>query len=155
MNLLYFTTAYDSGMFGNRVHEEFLARLHERGHQATVLAPAPGRRSGPRLQIEPGTPPVVRAAVSATRAARAANFASGRLAHYDHFLTALAGYRVPGLPGLYLAGASTHPGGGVSGNSGRTAARLLLADRQPRARAVAAVASRLPRRTRPSRGGRR
>ena len=26
--------------------------------------------------------------------------------------------RVPGLPGLYLAGASTHPGGGVSGNSG-------------------------------------
>ena len=30
---------------------------------------------------------------------------------------------MPGLPGLYLAGASTHPGGGVSGNSGRTAAR--------------------------------
>jgi phytoene dehydrogenase-like protein len=42
---------------------------------------------------------------------------------------ALAGQRVPGLPGLYLAGASTHPGGGVSGNSGRTAARLVLADR--------------------------
>ena len=39
--------------------------------------------------------------------------------------------RVPGLPGLYLAGASTHPGGGVSGNSGRTAARVLLADRRP------------------------
>src|SRR4051794_12342033 len=48
---------------------------------------------------------------------------------------ALAGYTVPGLPGLYLAGASTHPGGGVSGNSGRTAARLLLADRRPAARA--------------------
>jgi phytoene dehydrogenase-like protein len=49
---------------------------------------------------------------------------------------ALAGYRVPGLPGLYLAGASTHPGGGVSGNSGRSAARTLLADRRllPRAR---------------------
>jgi phytoene dehydrogenase-like protein len=49
---------------------------------------------------------------------------------------ALSGYRVPGLPGLYLAGASTHPGGGVSGNSGRTAARVLLADRGalPRAR---------------------
>ena len=47
---------------------------------------------------------------------------------------ALSGYRVPGLPGLYLAGASTHPGGGVSGNSGRTAARVLLADRaRPRA----------------------
>jgi phytoene dehydrogenase-like protein len=43
---------------------------------------------------------------------------------------ALSGYRVPGLAGLYLAGASTHPGGGVSGNSGRTAARVLLADRR-------------------------
>jgi phytoene dehydrogenase-like protein len=52
---------------------------------------------------------------------------------------ALSGYRVPGLPGLYLAGASTHPGGGVSGNSGRTAARVLLADRRllPRARLAA------------------
>jgi phytoene dehydrogenase-like protein len=48
---------------------------------------------------------------------------------------ALSGYRVPGLPGLYLAGASTHPGGGVSGNSGRTAARVLLGDRRPPARA--------------------
>jgi phytoene dehydrogenase-like protein len=52
---------------------------------------------------------------------------------------ALSGYRVPGLDGLYLAGASTHPGGGVSGNSGRTAARVLLADRRalPRARSTA------------------
>ncbi len=48
---------------------------------------------------------------------------------------ALSGYTVPGLGGLYLAGASTHPGGGVSGNSGRTAARVLLADRRPAARA--------------------
>ena len=48
---------------------------------------------------------------------------------------ALSGYRVPGLAGLYLAGASTHPGGGVSGHSGRTAARLLLADDRPLARA--------------------
>ena len=52
---------------------------------------------------------------------------------------ALAGHRVPGLAGLYLAGASTHPGGGVQGNSGRTAARLVLADRRPGARARAAV----------------
>ncbi|MCW2635266.1 MAG: Amine oxidase [Blastococcus sp.] len=51
---------------------------------------------------------------------------------------ALSGYRVPGLAGLYLAGASTHPGGGVSGNSGRSAARLLLADRRPAARLRAA-----------------
>ncbi|NEM06539.1 phytoene desaturase family protein [Geodermatophilus normandii] len=52
---------------------------------------------------------------------------------------ALADYRVPGLAGLYLAGASTHPGGGVSGNSGRTAARAVLADRRPLARARAAA----------------
>jgi phytoene dehydrogenase-like protein len=49
---------------------------------------------------------------------------------------ALSGYTVPGLPGLYLAGASTHPGGGVSGNSGRTAARVLLAHRRPMSRAL-------------------
>jgi phytoene dehydrogenase-like protein len=57
---------------------------------------------------------------------------------------ALSGYTVPGLPGLYLAGASTHPGGGVSGNSGRTSARVLLADRRglPRARAAAGRALR-------------
>jgi phytoene dehydrogenase-like protein len=52
---------------------------------------------------------------------------------------ALSGYRVPGLAGLYLAGASTHPGGGVSGNSGRTAARVLLRDRRPLPRARAAA----------------
>jgi phytoene dehydrogenase-like protein len=57
---------------------------------------------------------------------------------------ALSGYRVPGLSGLYLAGASTHPGGGVSGNSGRSSARVLLADRRglPRARAIAGRALR-------------
>jgi phytoene dehydrogenase-like protein len=52
---------------------------------------------------------------------------------------ALSGYRVPGLPGLYLTGASTHPGGGVSGNSGRNAARVLLADRRPLPRVRAAA----------------
>jgi phytoene dehydrogenase-like protein len=57
---------------------------------------------------------------------------------------ALSGYTVPGLPGLYLAGASTHPGGGVSGNSGRTSARVLLADRRrlTRGRATAGRALR-------------
>ncbi|WP_227982998.1 phytoene desaturase family protein [Nocardia spumae] len=40
-------------------------------------------------------------------------------------LPELSGQRVPGAPGLYLTGASTHPGGGVSGASGRTAARLV------------------------------
>jgi phytoene dehydrogenase-like protein len=56
---------------------------------------------------------------------------------------ALSGHRVPGLAGLYLTGASTHPGGGVSGNSGRTAARVVLADRRPAARARAALGHRL------------
>ncbi|MGY1822292.1 phytoene desaturase family protein [Geodermatophilus sp. SYSU D00079] len=60
---------------------------------------------------------------------------------------ALGGYRVPGLPGLYLAGASTHPGGGVSGNSGRTAAGVVLADRRLPAR-VRAAAGRAARRAR-------
>jgi phytoene dehydrogenase-like protein len=58
---------------------------------------------------------------------------------------ALSGHTVPGLPGLYLAGASTHPGGGVSGHSGRTAARLLLADRRPATRAIGAVLRRVRR----------
>jgi phytoene dehydrogenase-like protein len=43
----------------------------------------------------------------------------------------LAGYRVPSLAGLYLCGASTHPGGGVFGASGRSAAGVVLADRKP------------------------
>ncbi|MGW0180251.1 phytoene desaturase family protein [Nocardia sp. NPDC003345] len=45
-------------------------------------------------------------------------------------LPELAGHRVPGAPGLYLTGASTHPGGGVSGASGRTAARLVIRDQR-------------------------
>ncbi|WP_019204247.1 NAD(P)/FAD-dependent oxidoreductase [Tsukamurella sp. 1534] len=43
-------------------------------------------------------------------------------------LPELAGARVPGAPGLALAGASMHPGGGVNGSSGRIAARLLARD---------------------------
>ena len=62
-------------------------------------------------------------------------------------LPELAGYRTP-VDGLYLCGASTHPGGGVFGASGRSAARVLLGDRQraarPWRRAAAAVGSRLP-----------
>lgn len=37
-------------------------------------------------------------------------------------------YRFPGVKGLYLTGASTHPGGGIMGASGRNAARVLLGD---------------------------
>ncbi|WP_028477589.1 NAD(P)/FAD-dependent oxidoreductase [Nocardia sp. CNY236] len=43
-------------------------------------------------------------------------------------LPELSGQRVPGAPGLYLTGASTHPGGGVCGTSGRNAAALVLRD---------------------------
>lgn len=39
----------------------------------------------------------------------------------------LSGYRGP-LSGLYLTGASTHPGGGVFGASGRSAARIMIND---------------------------
>jgi phytoene dehydrogenase-like protein len=48
-------------------------------------------------------------------------------------LPELARYRV--VPGLYLCGASTHPGGGVFGASGRSAARAVLADRTTWSRA--------------------
>jgi len=44
-------------------------------------------------------------------------------------LPELAGYRTP-VRGLFLTGASTHPGGGVFGASGRTAARVAMADRR-------------------------
>jgi len=43
-------------------------------------------------------------------------------------LPELAGHRVPDVTGLYLTGASTHPGGGVFGASGRTVARIVLRD---------------------------
>lgn len=43
-------------------------------------------------------------------------------------LPELSRHRVPGAAGLYLTGASTHPGGGVSGASGRSAARIALRD---------------------------
>jgi phytoene dehydrogenase-like protein len=60
----------------------------------------------------------------------------------------LSGYRMP-AEGLYLTGASTHPGGGVFGASGRTAARVVLADRaraaRPLGRARAAFRERLRR----------
>jgi phytoene dehydrogenase-like protein len=42
----------------------------------------------------------------------------------------LAEYRVPQVPGLYLTGASTHPGGGVWGASGYNTAQLMLRERK-------------------------
>jgi len=40
-------------------------------------------------------------------------------------------YRAP-VDGLYLTGASTHPGGGIMGASGRNAAQTILHDLQPK-----------------------
>lgn len=44
----------------------------------------------------------------------------------------LARHRVPGVRGLYLTGASTHPGGGVFGASGRSAAKVVLSEKLQR-----------------------
>lgn len=61
---------------------------------------------------------------------------NGNVMHVEMALDAMFGlrplpefarYRTP-IPGLYLTGASTHPGGGVFGASGRNAARAVLAD---------------------------
>ena len=47
-----------------------------------------------------------------------------------------ANYRTP-IDGLYLCGAGTHPGGGVSGANGRNAAREVLRDAKRRHAGVA------------------
>lgn len=39
-----------------------------------------------------------------------------------------AHYRWPTVKNLYLCGASTHPGGGIMGASGRNSARIILRD---------------------------
>jgi phytoene dehydrogenase-like protein len=56
-------------------------------------------------------------------------------------LPEISRYRGP-VPGVYLCGASTHPGGGVFGASGRAAARAVLADRRPLARVARRVRAR-------------
>ena len=45
----------------------------------------------------------------------------------------LGGYRTR-IGGLYLCGAGTHPGGGVTGANGRNCSRRVLADRRRRRR---------------------
>ncbi len=54
-------------------------------------------------------------------------------------LPELAGYRTP-IKGLYLTGASTHPGGGVFGASGYNTARVVLGDTRRRLWAPLAAA---------------
>jgi glycosyltransferase involved in cell wall biosynthesis len=91
MNLLYFTTAYEQAIFGNRVHEEFLMRLHGAGHDVGVLVPDSHVRDGDTV-VEPGPPRVTRVSVSRTRWQRFQNLASRRLTRYDHFAVLRAAY---------------------------------------------------------------
>lgn len=53
-------------------------------------------------------------------------------------------YRVAGAPQIYLTGASTHPGGGVFGASGRSAAQAILSDRRLPRRTPSVVRRLLP-----------
>jgi phytoene dehydrogenase-like protein len=46
-------------------------------------------------------------------------------------LPELSRYRVPPVAGLYLTGASTHPGGGVWGASGHNTAKIILKKEKP------------------------
>jgi phytoene dehydrogenase-like protein len=68
--------------------------------------------------------------------------AEGNPNHLDLSLDQMLGWRPPGvvgsatdLPWLHLAGAGTHPGGGLSGVSGRRAAETLLGGARARTRA--------------------
>jgi phytoene dehydrogenase-like protein len=45
-------------------------------------------------------------------------------------LPELSAYTVPDMPGLYLTGASTHPGGGVFAASGYNTAQVILRERR-------------------------
>ncbi len=45
-------------------------------------------------------------------------------------LPELSAYKVPDMPGLYLTGASTHPGGGVFAASGYNTAQVILRERR-------------------------
>jgi phytoene dehydrogenase-like protein len=55
-------------------------------------------------------------------------------------LPELSAYKVPQIGGLYLTGASTHPGGGVFAASGYNTAGVVLRDLRPARRWPAAVA---------------
>ena len=56
----------------------------------------------------------------------------------------LGGYRTP-IAGLYLCGAGTHPGGGVTGANGRICAARVLADRRGATRWLRRRSAPLPR----------
>jgi phytoene dehydrogenase-like protein len=54
------------------------------------------------------------------------SFANGQVGYNRPFAGA-GGYRTP-VPGLYLCGGSTHPGGNITGLCGYNAARVVAAD---------------------------
>jgi glycosyltransferase involved in cell wall biosynthesis len=123
VNLLYFTTAYQHGITGNPLHEEFLARFLDAGHTAMVMAPAPLRRTGERLLVEPGRPPVVRAAVSMHITDRLLNRVSGQFLRYDYFANAVRAYRAfmrahPEIDVVHIE--SVYPIGAVAALAGDT-----------------------------------
>ena len=64
--------------------------------------------------------------------ATAIALSAGREPLYDTILYALYGLLLAGT-GLFLAGASAHPGGGVHGAAGANAARAALSRRRGRA----------------------
>jgi len=43
-------------------------------------------------------------------------------------ISQLAGYKIPQVPNIYLCGAGSHPGPGVSMAPGRNPAQVILAD---------------------------
>jgi phytoene dehydrogenase-like protein len=99
---------------------------------AAVEAAAPGFADGIRARVIQ-TPADIEAELG---------MIDGQVMHLDMTLDQmfawrplpeLADYRTP-AEGLYLTGASTHPGGGVFGASGRSTAHTVLADLGPRRR---------------------
>jgi teichuronic acid biosynthesis glycosyltransferase TuaC len=88
VRLLYWTTAYNVEHL-DRVHQEFLEQWRALGHEVTILVPDVRRDRTERWLREDDRVPVVRVAVSATPLDRALNWLSGRVFHYDYFLTYL------------------------------------------------------------------
>jgi len=93
-------------------------------------------------QYAPGLPALVLAAETITPAdlERTYGFTGGHIHHGEMALDQLyvmrpllgwAQHRTP-IAGLYLCGAGTHPGGGISGANGANAARVVLKDRSSR-----------------------
>ena len=94
---------------------------------------APGRAVPGPVVVDRAPPGAVaarpRAGARPDRRPRAARRHGGRPAVHDAARARLGVYRTP-IRGLYLCGAGTHPGGGVTGANGRNAAREVLRDRR-------------------------